>query len=654
MFQILVSFIAQMLRVNRKSPLLFSVLLILVLAHPASGQAPLSSKNKKAIEAYVEADNYRVHGMYKEAIDLLNNAIDRDPKFFEAYLRLAVVRKAMFDFSASIPALEKGLSLAPELRWQKVFWIELADSHLRMGNYREAEGFADQYLQNETLNKQRIEQLSLVKAKAQFSLANLRPSIVFEPRPVSDTVNSFANQYFPVLTADEEQIVYTRRLGHSDEMDEDIVVSVKDGNGRWTAPKSISPKVNTRNNEGTCTISADGRLMIFTVCVGMRGGCDLFETRKVGDEWTVPKNLGQLVNSPSWESQPSLSADGRELYFVSTRRGGLGKADIYVSYRDDSGVWSRAENLGAVINTPSDEASPFIHANSRTLFFATDGRPGFGMRDIYYSERGDSTWSAPVNLGYPLNNHEDQFAIFITPDGNKGYYTHQDIVSNDASRIYEFKVPEELKIRYKSKIVKGVVRDGSTKAPLQARVELYDLALNKNISVTSSDSVQGNYMMVLTQGSEYALYVNASGYLFKSLHFNVEDEFDPAPLLIDVDLDKAGAGAIVVLNNIFFEHDKYDLQPRSKTELEKMVRFLRDNPAIHVEISGHTDDTGSATYNQSLSQKRAQSVVDYLVGQQIASQRLRQVGYGSKKPVMPNDSEEHRQANRRIEFRILN
>jgi outer membrane protein OmpA-like peptidoglycan-associated protein len=241
----------------------------------------------------------------------------------------------------------------------------------------------------------------------------------------------------------------------------------------------------------------------------------------------------------------------------------------------------------------------------------------------------------------------------ITADGERGYYSHEELTSQNDSKIYEFTIPEEYRVKYTSNTVKGIVRDRVTRQPLQAQVELYELAKKELVSFVNSDSLTGNYLIVLTQGADYGLYVNAAGYLFKSLNFNYEVGANLEPLVIDIDLDKASTGAMVVLNNIFFDTDKFEVGEKSTTELDKIGRFLKENPNIRVEISGHTDDQGADAYNQQLSQKRAKAVRDYLVGKGVDITRLKEIGYGAKKPLQPNDSEEHRQVNRRIEFRII-
>ncbi|MEJ0028955.1 MAG: OmpA family protein [Bacteroidota bacterium] len=596
-----------------------------------------STKNKKAIEFYLEADKHRVRFEYKAAIDLLNQAIAKDKDFFEAYLRLAFCYKETKNLPKAYETAKKGLALTSELRWQKGFWIEICDVALKLGDYRTVVGYAEQYLQNEQINKPRIDQLKLWKASAEYSLQNMHSDVKFDAAPLSDTLNIFPQQYFPALTADEEEMIFTRRLGMNDEDDEDIVVSYKDSLGRWSRPQPISPNINTPYDEGTSTVSADGRLLIFPICRNSNGSCDLYESHKTGDVWSRPKNLGPQVNSAAWDSQPSLSADGRILYFVSSRRGGLGSADIYVSVQHSPGVWTKARNLGAGINTPYEERSPFIHPNGRTLFFATDGRVGFGGSDIFWSDWADSTWTKPANFGYPINDYNDQYSLIISPDGNRGYYSHDE--SDGHSKIYEFHVPAEYRLKYRSNAVKGIVRDRSTKQPLKADIELYDIEKDELMLLVSSDSITGKYLMVLTQGADYGLYVNSPGYLFQSLNFDYEVETDLEPLIIDVELDKASTGASVILKNIFFDTDKFNLRDKSKTELNRISRFLTDNPKIKVEISGHTDDQGAAAYNQQLSQKRAKSVSEFLISKGIDASRMKEIGYGSKRPLKPNDSE---------------
>jgi outer membrane protein OmpA-like peptidoglycan-associated protein len=623
----------------------------------AIAQLPLSTKSKKAIELYTLADNFRVRGQFDQAINLLEQALAKDDKFVEAYYRLGLTFFSMKQYAKATEFYEKGLGLTNDIRKQKVFWYDLGELYLLSGDYEKAMKVLSAYVNNENQSRQKIDRATMLFRSAEFAQKNKGNASEFKLHPLNDTVNRFVMQYFPVLTADQMQLIFTRRAGGGPNDDEDLVVCRKDDNGLWLGPVSISKNINTRLNEGTCTITADGRKLIFTSCTGRdgMGSCDLYESKKIGDDWTEPRNLGKNVNSAEWESQPSLSADGRTLYFVSDRRSGLGRRDIWISTLDDQGIWTRAVNAGNTINSQYDEISPFIHANNRTLYFASNGLPGFGGYDIFYAEKDSSEWTAPRNIGSPINDHEDQFSLFITADGQKAYYSHEETLNSglSRSRIFEVLIPLENQLRYRSNYVKGVIRDKISQAPLSASIELVNI--NKNIveSLVESDSITGEYLMVLTQGAEYALYINRTEYLFKSYNFNYSEITDFKPIIIDIDLEKATEGSIAVLNNIFFDLDKYELKEKSTPELQKLIRFLNGNPSVRVEIGGHTDNSGSDEYNRQLSEKRALSVYSYLNKYGIDKKRLLLKGYGPDQPIASNDSEEGRQRNRRIEFRII-
>lgn len=621
------------------------------------GQQQLSTKSKKAIELYTLADNFRVRGQFQQAVDLLKQALDKDEDFVEAYYRLGLVYFNAKQYPLAIQTFEDGVKRTTDVRKQKIFWFDMGEAYHLKGDYEKAIAVLTLFVNNETQNKPRIDYATTLLRSAEFAAQNKNKRTAYNQRTLSDTVNRFLMQYFPVLTADEQQLIFTRRVGNDPNDDEDIVVSLKGENGQWLEPVSISKNITSKLNEGTCTISADGRKLIFTSCSGRDGigSCDLYESKKVGADWSTPKNLGTNVNSLAWESQPALSADGRTLYFVSDRRNGLGRRDIWYSTQDEKGNWTKAVNIGKPINSAYDEISPFIHANNQTLFFASNGLPGFGGYDIFFSEKDSTTWTNPKNLGAPINTNEDQFSLFITADGKRGYYAHEETMPNgqSPSKIVEFSIPAENQIRNRSNYVKGIVSDAKTNQPLSASIELIDLSRNTTTALVQSDSITGEYLMVLTQGADYALYINKKGYLFKSMNFNYSDINDFDPIVVDVKLSKALAGSSAVLNNIFFDVDKYELKPLSYPELNKVVRFLNENVTLKVEIGGHTDSTGSALYNQQLSEKRATAVYHYLMSKGIGQNRLIAKGYGSAEPISSNETEAGRLLNRRIEFKIV-
>lgn len=616
------------------------------LCYSAQAQT-LSTKNKKAIDLYIQADNYRVRGQYDQAISLLQQAIDKDKKFEEAYHRLAIVYRSMDRLPLATENFEKGLQLTEGVK-RNSYLYELADIYLKQGDYSKAEDYCKLFLEKERMDKPKIDKIKLWSSQANYAIENKDVVSDFIIEPLPDLVNKYQRQYFPVVTGDDSQLIFTARFGTARNDNEDIVVSTKRNDGSWGEPISISKNINTIQREGACTISADGRHLIFTVCGAM--GCDLYESRKTGKDWSVPKNLGPAINSADWDSQPTLSADGRELYFVSDRKGGVGGYDIWHSQLEESG-WAKAKNLGPAINTKFDEISPYIHVNNQDLYIVSSGYPGFGGYDIYRSQRTKDGWGAPTNLGKPLNDHLDQYSFIVSGDGAIGYYSRAE--NKSTSRLFIITLPENLVTRAKGNVVKGIVQDAKTNSPVGAWVELFDLKENKMISKVRADSVDGEYLMILPGGSEYALYVRKPGYLFQSLHFNYEESKELKPVIKNINLVSIQKDALVVLNNLFFDVNKYELKPQSITELSEVIIFLNQNPSLKVEIGGHTDNSGTEVYNQQLAERRAQSVAEYLIAHQVPKQRIITEGYGSQRPIAANDTEENKEKNRRIEFKIL-
>jgi OmpA-OmpF porin, OOP family len=626
----------------------FIGLSFLLMCSLSLGAQTLSSKDKKAIALYTESDNYRVRREYDKAIQLLKESIERDKKFEEAYYRLALIYRVQDNLPVAVRYFEQGLALTQNTPRSKYYLYDLAQTELRLGTYKNAMDYASKFLEMEKVDVKRIAQIKVWKLQAEYSLAHEKDLFDYQINLLSDTVNAFPMQYFPVVTADQSQLIFTARFGGARNENEDLVVSTKRANGSWSQPVSLSENINSIRREGACTISADGRHLIFTVC-GERG-CDLYESRKTGNDWTAPKSLGPAINTPSWDAQPSLSADGRELYFVSDRPGGQGGYDIWYSRLGENG-WTKAINAGTSLNTPFDEISPYIHVNNKTLYVVSNGYPGFGGYDIYMVEKSENGWATPINLGKPLNDHQDQYSFIVANDGATAYYSKEE--SKNRSRLYKIRLPQHVITRYKGNVIKGNVVDVKSNQPLKARIELFNLHQNESVSIVESDSITGQYLMVLPGGSEYALYVSKPAYLFQSLHFNYLQGDEVQPVIKNIALTPVTKNASVILNNIFFDVDKYELKQESMTELSEMIKFLQLNPSVKIEISGHTDNSGATSYNQQLSLKRAASVAEYLKSRGIEAGRLTQIGYGSQRPLKPNDTDENRQFNRRIEFKVL-
>ncbi|MGB3851469.1 MAG: OmpA family protein [Tunicatimonas sp.] len=641
--------------------LLFSVALVGNVA--AQRSAAYSTKSKKAIESYEKSTNFFIRRQYGPALELLAYAIKKDGDFAEAHLRMGKIYYALKDPSKAKGHLKKAVK-------EQYDNPRFTDGHLLLANlyFGDGEFDAARQLINDLLKLPRLPKVIAddarhLLANVAFTEREIGNPLPYQPEAVAG-VNRLGMQYFPVLTVDQQTMIFTGRRGSSPQYDEDIYVSERDDEGRWQEPQLLSENITTPRNEGTCTVSADGRTLIFTACEDRRGrgSCDLYITRRTGDRWSRAESLGPGVNGRSWDSQPSLSADGRTLYFVSDRPGGQGLRDIYVSEWQDS-TWGPAQNVGPTINTPRDEVSPFIHVNGETLYFSSNGRPGFGGFDLYVTEQdGDGLsspgWEAPRNLGYPINNSMDQASLFITADGRYGYYNNEQNENNRSvrSEIYRFELPEAVRVTHRSSYVRGTVYDAQTKKPLAATVALVDRTQDRRLSRVTSDSVTGGYLMVLTEGADYALYVDKSNYLFKSMAFDYagtgsQDKLEPVTL--DVYLEPIEKGRETVLSNIFFDTDKYVIKPASEPELQKVVAFLMENPAIRVAINGHTDNVGTTAHNEALSTNRAQAVHDYLKTHGVSAERLTYRGYGAQRPIAENDTAAGRQKNRRITFEIL-
>lgn len=641
---------------------LFFVLAIFsisIASHGQPGQSrrspEYSVKNKRAIRFYEESENYYVRREFGQAIQLLQQAVDKAPGFREAHVRLGSIYRAIGEYEKALVHLEAARDTAEDPGPESLF--ALGELSWQMGNYEQAEEYMHDFLSRNPRQASLRTAAGSILENARFAQEQMRNPLPFDPEPLPDKVNTYELQYFPVLTVDQQNLIFTQRISNAPQHDENLMISRRDEQGNWQVPESISPNINSENNEGTSTISADGRTLIFTSCKGRQGygSCDLFISQKTGDTWSEPENLGSAVNSGSWESQPSLSADGSRLYFVSNRPGGVGGNDIYVSRLTQEAGWSSPENLGEPVNTSQDEISPFIHANGQTLYFASNGHRNMGGYDLFVTEVHDEEWQEPRNLGYPINTHEDQVSLYVTPDGLLGYYADEEKQSNriKSSKLIRFEIPEPVRVQNRSNFISGRVFDAQSLEPIEAGITMLDVNQGEMIEFVRSDPENGTYTIVLTEGSEYALYVNKKRYIFQSLSFNYSEEEMPDPIKLDIYLEPIRSGVATVLNNIFFETDQFRIQPKSETELIRVIEFLKENPDVKIEIAGHTDDTGNAAYNQELSEKRARAVHDYLVAAGVPAERLQAKGYGQTKPLSPNDSEENRQRNRRIEFLIL-
>jgi outer membrane protein OmpA-like peptidoglycan-associated protein len=620
-----------------------------------------TSKNKKAIALFEKAlEFYNSRNDEKSKEELLKS-IEKDPAFIEPHLLLAEIYQEGSRKEDAIMEYKKAIEINPGFNLNNYY--NLAQIEISVGKYEDAKVHYESFLKKQFINPDTHDIAELQLKNCNFALEAIKHPVPFEPINLGGGVNSNKAEYFPAITGDDQLLLYTRNNRTEQlPLQEDFYTSIKE-NGKWQPSVAVG-NINTSANEGAPCLSANGTILLFCACQELDGSygpnrkgygsCDIFYSQKVGEKWTKPTNLGNIINSKFWESQPSFSSDGRTLYFLSNRPGGYGDADIWMSVLNDDGSWAPPKNLGPNVNTKGKEESVYIHPDNQTLYFASNGHVGMGGTDLFVARKDEKgEWGTLKNLGYPINTYKDENSLLVSASGNLAYFASNRQGGYGDLDLYQFDLYEGAqpgKITY----VKGKVYDAKTKKPLAASFELIDLQTAKTVIESESNVGNGEFLLTLPVNKDYALNVSKGGYMFYSDNFSLKGITDVSkPFSMDVPLQPIDTGVTVELKNIFFETAKFDLKEESKAELGKLIAFLNINKTIKIEISGHTDNVGDKKSNQTLSQNRAKSVFDYLVNNSIAKERLVYKGYGDSRPKVSNDTEENRAKNRRTEFKVI-
>lgn len=648
----------------------FLGLTILILAcHllPAQSFHTLSQTKNSVKKWYEEAKMEGKKDNTSACIILLLKCLEKDPILVDAWSFIGNAYYDVGEYEKSLHAFSTLYKLHPGYDYRTYYGFGLAA--FKSGNYPLAIEKLTSYLQK--AKDQSQGNARKILENAQFALEAVKNPVPFSPTPLNAFVNTSLPEYLPSFSADGKTLLFTRVVNNQ----EDIYFSIRDSlSADWEMPHPLI-QLNTPYNEGAHTLSADGNTLIYTQCENKNGlgSCDLYISYKILNEWTSPQNIGTPINTPQWESMPSISAMGDKLFFASRRPGGFGGSDIWMSKRLSNEKWSIPANLGPSINTVNDDQAPFIHSDGQSLYFMSNGHKGMGGFDLYLTRLDSlSQWGKPINLGYPINTISDEGALCINRTGETAYFSSSknDSTINTLSTknnvdIFSFPLYPEIR-PISVTFVSGKILAKDTHEPLPANLEI---SIKETGRITHQIKVNatGSFFICLPSGKNYSFSVSHPGYtLFSELFTLSQSQSAIAPFYLDIYLQKVNKsnpkleidalvedGEAIVLKNVFFETNSSVLNPDSQYELNKLAEWLLENKDTFIQINGHTDNTGTDETNQKLSSLRAKSVYDYLINKGVDLKRLRYKGFGSSRPIADNFNENGRKENRRTEFILL-
>jgi outer membrane protein OmpA-like peptidoglycan-associated protein len=645
--------------------------------------APTDKKIVKLLEDAAKAkDPAQRHAKLKSTLEI-------DPECIECHFRLGlsayrIARESGKGYDAAIRYLEKVQSTCPTYH---------SDVPYTLGTMRYAEGdFAGAAKAFEAFRKfpsddatrmskdydKKYQDVEEVMPELQFYVDFYSNTAPLDPKALAN-VSTPDDEYLPMFSPDNELIFFTRKRMVRAKGDivsrevEELMEARRPNASTDFDPARILPEpFNTGDNYGGVTISVNNKEMFVTVCEppDSRGyrNCDIYRTHYDSRfnldyggqewEWTGLDNLGPNINTPDgWESQPSLSGDGRTLYFATVRANTDG-IDIFQSTRNEKGEWSKAVPVKG-INTYGNEKAPFMHSDSRTLYFAAKqdsagrGHRGVGGYDIFFSKlNDDGTWTKPRNIGHPINTDQDEHGLIVSTDGRTAYFASGRYKGMGGLDIYGFKLPENVRPE-EVLLVKGQVKDDKGQVVKDATVEIkyMDTRQTEIIQVDNSD---GRYATVvkLRPGADVVMTVKKQDHVFESRSFSAEDSLKPGVTAVDMTVRKIEVGKSYRVNDIKFASNSTAITKASEHILDELIVFLKENPTVKIRVEGHTDNVGRLEDNMALSSDRAFTVMEYLQDQGVAAGRLAFKGLGPTKPVASNDSAEGRALNRRTEFVI--
>ncbi|MBR4136242.1 MAG: OmpA family protein [Bacteroidales bacterium] len=646
----------------------------------------VQTMDKASEKLFKKARDLQKSGKKAEAYELYDEILEDHPEYLAVNYYYAMglygpleqndyhpIKKDKSDLTKALAAFNRMYDVCPYYKAH----CNLYAARLAYANeiFPEAIKFASVIVDNPDLFNKPTDTAKLTEAqllirKARFYDNILNHPVPFDPKPVAGISTKY-DEYLGTLSPDGSLFYFTRRkevpvqtaFGNSDGETErrEFFSQSALKNGHFQTGAPLPDPFNLSKSEGSPTINITNDLLIFTRLMpttNSRGvtyqNYDLYYSERIGDEWTEPKSLGSNINTPnSWESQASLSSDGKILFFASDRPGGFGGSDIWYSQRNSDGSWRKPINLGPKINTEGDERSPFLHTDSKTLYFSSSGFDGIGGQDIFFSKLdANGKWSDPINIGYPINTEKDEVDFFVSLDGATGYFSSNSYGDHDWN-IYEFDLYEDAR-PHKMLIVKGSVTADDDELE-NAVVEIRDTAAK--VIATGVVSANNKQYAVATEvpkedAAPLIVTVKKEGHSYDAQVITSEQIATQPIITKDAEIKSIETGKVCDLKDIYYQTNSYTLTQASQVIINLFVEFLRDNPTVKVEIQGHTDDVGNDKDNQILSERRAKAVYDLVVSKGVSADRLRYKGYGESQPIADNSTAAGRAKNRRTVFLI--
>jgi len=596
-------------------------------------------------------------GNLGEAKRYLDKAVDFDPRCADARYLLGEWHFRKREFLPAEAQWEQLIALCPDYKAEVYFFLGLLLSET--GKSAKGREYLKKYSEHPDRDPALLPEAQKALEELDTRSRLLASPVEFSPKPVPG-ISTPADEYLGCLSPDMELFFFTRKSLKRDKyagpaggsrMVEEFSMARRTAQG-FEPGSALPPPFNEKYNEGGPSITADNRRLFFTICQPNDTGyleCDIYTSLYSSAGWSAAERLPEPINQlGSWESQPSVSANGDQLVFASNRKGGMGGLDIYLCKRKPDGSWSAPENLGSPINTSGGDKTPFLHSDSQTLYFSSEGHPGMGAYDLFFSKFDGKNWSKPTNLGYPINTENDNVGLFVSLDGQTAYYSSKKPGTKGDYELYQFELypgarPEKVAL------LKGRLGDGEKRSGGPASIELKNVKTGEKTEV-EVDSETGDYAAAvrLKKGETVLVQVKQAEAAFSA---RLIDESSEAGVQKGgLELRAQAEGPEFRLNDLRFPTNSAEIDPSSLALIEAFADYLKARPKLKAEIQGHTDNVGADSDNLELSTRRAKAVYERLIQFGIPSARLSYRGYGEAVPVASNETEEGRALNRRTVF----